>query len=150
MSSVSLRYIMSMKWTYFFFIPLLLQIQFKLQMFLIKIAQTNLDITDNYFQFGEEKKKISKRKKNWRGFSNWAQWVWSIPDTHGSIKRGSLKKLSTSLFEMASLSGEQIQIDSSLSISPLNMYILQQDSLVSSERKSISGIHLSYDLFTAE
>lgn len=51
---------------------------------------------------------------------------------------------------MASLSGEQIQIDSSLSISPLNMYILQQDSLVSSELKSISGIHSSYDLFTVE
>lgn len=48
----------------FFFIPLLLQIQFKLQMFLIKIAQTNLDITDNYFQLGEEKKNTPKGKKN--------------------------------------------------------------------------------------
>lgn len=54
---------MSMKWTYFHFIPLLLQIQFKLQMFLIKIAQTNLDITDNYFQFGEEKKYSKRQKK---------------------------------------------------------------------------------------
>lgn len=34
-------------------------------MFLIKIAQTNSDITDNYFQFAEEKK-FSKRQKKFR------------------------------------------------------------------------------------
>lgn len=32
-------------------------------MFLIKIAQTNSDITDNYFQFGEEKKYSKWQKK---------------------------------------------------------------------------------------
>jgi len=37
-------------------------------MFLIKIAQTNSDIADNYFQFGEGKE-IYQNKKVWRAVS---------------------------------------------------------------------------------
>lgn len=82
---------MSMKWTYFiFFIPLHLQIQFKLQMFLIKIAQTNSAITDNYFQFGEEKKNTPKdKKKIGEGFQTKPNESEAFP-THISPSRGAV------------------------------------------------------------
>lgn len=61
-------------------------------MFLIKFAQTNLDITDNYFQFEKGKNKPLQKtyKKIWRG-------LLTEPDESDmflnleSVKSGSLK-----------------------------------------------------------
>lgn len=76
-------------------------------MFLIKLAQTNSDITDNYFQFGEEKKYPQTQKDSERTFKPSAMGLKHSPPSWVH-QEGNLKKLNTPPFEMASLSGEQI------------------------------------------